>query len=740
MGKIYQLISSVQLGGAEIVAFHLAERCGNGECEDTSMTVVELYPTQNSYARDKKKELLSKNIHIATLCNGSKRMSLLLAPFALLRFIRKEQPAVIHSHSDLPDLVLSLAKRLSGLLRKPFPKIVRTIHNTQLWRTHHLLGRITESAFRDDSIVAVSTAAMAAYEGLRRKNGLPVSRFRRVIFNGCALPGQSAHPFLIDKEKTHIAFCGRFEEYKGVGTLVRAIPEIMRSFPRRFRFHLIGGGSCKTQLEQLAREFEDVFLYDPVPNISSMFHAFDYLLMPSLFEGLALTSIEASFAGLPVIASHAPGLDETLPETWPLKFHLDKPEELYAIFAKISHGMYNTDDLRKIAYGFVHERFSIDKMIQLYHRVYSNWMGKKNILFLLHLPPPVHGSSIVGEQIKGSKLVNDAFNARYMNLILSGKVRESGKVSLVKILRFAMVWLRLLGKLLRCKPDICYYALTTTGFGFYKDVLLVGLLRLFRVKVIYHIHNKGIKLARKKKINHHLYRFVFKKAQVILLSKQLYYDVEAYVPQERVFYCPNGIQDCQLESGIGEIAGNKPFHILFFSNLIEEKGVFVLVEACAILRGKGYAFHCEYVGGEGDVSARQFNAFVQEKGLAGHVEYAGKQYGRQKEAFFARADVFVLPSRYDCFPLVILEAMQHGLPVITAHEGGMPDMVEEGMTGFLLSRYDDAEALAGRLELLMLDPHLRKRMGENGRRKYEEKFTLPVFEQRVLEIIKEVVN
>lgn len=365
---------------------------------------------------------------------------------------------------------------------------------------------------------------------------------------------------------------------------------------------------------------------------------------------------------------------------------------------------------------------------------------RKNILFMLHLPPPVHGSSIVGELVKESSIINSEFRGRYINLILSRKVNESGKTNPKKIFRFVMIWLHLFAKLVHRKPDLCYYALTTTGAGFYKDVPLIALLRLFRIKIIYHIHNKGIVKARKKKLNHVLYRFVFKNAYVILLSRYLYYDIEEYVPEDHIYYCPNGIKDYQPTAALVTLPENRPFNILFFSNLIEEKGVFVLVEACSILRDKGYSFQCDFVGGEADVSEKQFNAFVQKKGLTEQVKYLGKRYGRLKEMSFEQADVFALPSRYDCFPLVILEAMQHSLPVVTAYEGGMPDMVEEGSTGFLISRYDDAEALAGRLELLLSDTALRKQMGVNGRIKYEKDFTLPIFERRLLSILQEVIQ
>ena len=367
--------------------------------------------------------------------------------------------------------------------------------------------------------------------------------------------------------------------------------------------------------------------------------------------------------------------------------------------------------------------------------------SRKNILFLLHLPPPVHGSSLVGELVKESNVINDSYEGRYINLILSRHVHESGKTNIKKLIRFTVIWFHLLGKLIHRKPNLCYYALTTTGSGFRKDVLLVLLLRLFNVKIVYHIHNKGVVTAKKKKINDLLYRFIFfEKSYVIILSQNLYYDIESYVPKNRVYNCPNGIKDFQPKTSSLTLSVKNSFRILFFSNLIKEKGVFVLVEACSILIKKGYIFQCDFVGGEGDVSAKQLTEFIEKKGLTKHVKYLGKRYGELKDIAFEQADVFVLPSRYDCFPLVVLEAMQHGLPVITAKEGGMPDMVDDGKTGFLISPYNDATALAEKIEYLIINPTQRKEMGINGRNKYEHYFTLSIFEQRLHNIMTELIN
>lgn len=372
MSKIFQLITSVQLGGAEVIAFNLAEHCGKGLINNPEISVIELYPTNNSYSAAKKKELASKNIRVITLYGGSKRMSLLFAPFSLVRLIKKEKPSVIHSHTDLPDFVLSIAIRFSRFFHIPLPEIFRTIHNTQLWRSHHHLGKMTESVYGNETVVAVSTYAMNAYEQLRKKYNFPVSSTRSTIYNGCVVPEQHPHPFKIDKNKINVAFCGRFEDYKGMETLIPAIPEISRLYPDQFLFHLIGDGTYKPQLRQLSQKRNDVVLYNPIPNISTMFHAFDYLWMPSHFEGLTLISIESSFSGVPVIASFAPGLDETLPENWVLKFHLDNEEELYTIFGNIKNGIYNRMELRKMSYDFVSRRFSLNEMIQSYNNLYTH--------------------------------------------------------------------------------------------------------------------------------------------------------------------------------------------------------------------------------------------------------------------------------------------------------------------------------------------------------------------------------
>jgi glycosyltransferase involved in cell wall biosynthesis len=365
----------------------------------------------------------------------------------------------------------------------------------------------------------------------------------------------------------------------------------------------------------------------------------------------------------------------------------------------------------------------------------------KTILFLLHIPPPVHGASIIGQSIKDSLIINQSFDCRYINIILSHTIKDTGKTELLKMIRFVRVWFNLLKELIKKKPDVCYLALTATGVSFYKDVFLIGLIRFFHVKIVYHLHNKGVKKFQTKKINELLYRYVFKDADVILLSKLLFEDIETFVPIERVHICPNGVLDYFSTYKPHLVDNTKPIRIIFLSNLIKTKGVFVLLEALTILKQRRIIFECFFIGQVVDLPLSKFSTKVEQLGLKKHVTYLGKKFGVEKQEILRNAEIFVLPTYYsnECFPLVILEAMSAGLPVISTFEGGIPDIVEESVTGYLVQQRDP-KMLAEKLDILIHNSELRQQMGEAGRKKFERQFTLYKFEHKLKGILQQITN
>ena len=262
------------------------------------------------------------------------------------------------------------------------------------------------------------------------------------------------------------------------------------------------------------------------------------------------------------------------------------------------------------------------------------------------------------------------------------------------------------------------------------------ILKIFRIKHIYHLHNKGVKDASTNKLNNVLYHFVFKNTDVILLSEYLYPDVQQYVLKNRILICPNGIPSKILPPKNKSQKKDGIVKILFLSNLIESKGVFVLLEAMGILKHKDVLFEGLFVGGEGDISEIQFQQRVNQLNIQEQVHYLGKKYGTDKEKIFNEADIFAFPTYYskETFGIVNLEAMQHELPIVSTPEGGIPDIVHNGINGFLVPPKDSVQ-LAEKLEKLILNRDLRIKMGKAGKKIYEENYTANIFEKRLLQVL-----
>lgn len=361
---------------------------------------------------------------------------------------------------------------------------------------------------------------------------------------------------------------------------------------------------------------------------------------------------------------------------------------------------------------------------------------KHNILFILHLPPPVHGAAMMGKYIHESKLINETFQCHYINLALAKNLQDIGKGGLRKLVDYLKLLQRIRKAVKSIKPDLVYVTPNACGGAFYKDFVVVQMIKNMGCKVVVHYHNKGASTRQDKPLDNFLYRRFFKGLKVILLAEALYPDIQKYVRRENVLICPNGIPETLTEEPLGE-RHNKVPHLLFLSNLIISKGVLVLLDALKILKDKGYSFVCDFVGGEtAELSATGFDQEVQKRGLKDIAFYRGKKFGEEKTECFQQTDIFIFPTFYpnEAFPLVNLEAMEYKLPIVTTNEGGITDVVKDGMNG-LISEKRNPESLASCIAQLLDNEALRRQMGEAGYRMYKERFTLQRFEERMCEVL-----
>jgi glycosyltransferase involved in cell wall biosynthesis len=214
--------------------------------------------------------------------------------------------------------------------------------------------------------------------------------------------------------------------------------------------------------------------------------------------------------------------------------------------------------------------------------------------------------------------------------------------------------------------------------------------------------------------------------------------------RERFRECADRIHRIYNGLNLGEFGhanfSSDPPLIVAIGRLIAKKGFANLIRACALLVEHGRPFRCK-IFGEGPLES-QLRRQIEELGLRELVQLPGPKPQHELRGCLAGASVFVMPSVPDAdggmdnLPTVIMEAMATGLPVVSTRIGGIPEMVVENETGFLVQP-DDAMALAGVIEKVTNDRSLGYKLGQAG---YERAQTLFSIEKNARELYSLLSN
>lgn len=182
---------------------------------------------------------------------------------------------------------------------------------------------------------------------------------------------------------------------------------------------------------------------------------------------------------------------------------------------------------------------------------------------------------------------------------------------------------------------------------------------------------------------------------------------------------PNVTGGLVVEPAPGDVpGGDEPGYLLFVGRLRIRKGVEVLLEALRGIRAARPA--TLRIAGNGEHRQR-LERLAGELGLGTAVTFLGNRDAGQVRRLLAGAAALVVPSIYEGMPLVVLEAMAAGVPVVASAVSGIPEVVVDGETGWLVPP-EDPRALGRALEDVLARPGEARRRGEAGRRRVEERY------------------
>lgn len=214
-------------------------------------------------------------------------------------------------------------------------------------------------------------------------------------------------------------------------------------------------------------------------------------------------------------------------------------------------------------------------------------------------------------------------------------------------------------------------------------------------------------------------RFAALRADVIVVpSTYSKYQVIKYygVSSKKIEVIPHGVNVEEFDS-FKQISrhkqGKEDIRICFVGRITKRKGLIYLIRAVEMLRKRNYQVSLEIVG-DGP-QRKTLEEYVRKKGLS-YIRFLGNLSHKEKLERLSMCDIFCMPSLHEAFGIAILEAMAARKPVVASNVGGIPEVVLDGVTGFLVPPCDII-SIAEAIEKLVIDEELRLKMGMNAYRR-----------------------
>ncbi|MBC7919454.1 MAG: glycosyltransferase family 4 protein [Ferruginibacter sp.] len=370
--------------------------------------------------------------------------------------------------------------------------------------------------------------------------------------------------------------------------------------------------------------------------------------------------------------------------------------------------------------------------------------GRQKILVIGQTPPPYGGQAIMIENLLRANFQQVQFF--HVRMAFSTDMDEIGKFKLAKVLILFKTIGQIIYHRFRHHIRVVYYPPAGPDrVPMYRDILVLGCTRWLFRKTVFHFHAGGISELYpgvSAPLRYFYRRAYFHPDASIRISEYNPEDGKAF-GSKRNYVVPNGVEDYWPRFQ-HRARGNpdRRANLLYVGVVRESKGILVLLESCRLLKEKDRAFTLTVVGKFESPDFEQLvRRRVAEYGLQACVSFAGVHTGEQKFNHYFNADIFCFPSYFESetFGLVLLEAMQFHLPTVATRWRGIPSVVEDGKSGFLVP-VQDARAMADQLALLIDDPARRREMGRYGRELYCKRFTLTAFNTSMETVFSDLTN
>jgi glycosyltransferase involved in cell wall biosynthesis len=363
---------------------------------------------------------------------------------------------------------------------------------------------------------------------------------------------------------------------------------------------------------------------------------------------------------------------------------------------------------------------------------------KHKIIILGKLPPPYYGPAVATEILLGSKL-KEEFDLLHIDTRLNSSLKTMGKVQLKKMLLTVTVYLNYIKALHKGNVKLVLVPIAQKTSALAKDSFFIILAKMHNKKVLLHLRGSSLLIWYQNSnfIVRFFFKWLFSKCDGgIVLGQKLRYIFGPFFKGNKIFVIPNGANF----SFPPKSSTDSKIQILYFGNLISSKGFVDILKAIILLNPVEIdEVKLNVVGSWiGNDYEKSCKSIIEQHHLP--VNIYSPMSGNEKFQMFSNADLFVFtPRQPEGHPWAIVEAMAAGLPIISTDQGAITESVLDGKNGFIVES-ENPEQIADRIKRLIRNPDLRKNMGYESRRLYEENFTEEKMIERLTWAFNSVLN
>lgn len=356
---------------------------------------------------------------------------------------------------------------------------------------------------------------------------------------------------------------------------------------------------------------------------------------------------------------------------------------------------------------------------------------KKKVLFIGPFPNPISGVSLANEV--AFKILFQCKNFEVSKIDTSYSVfqEDIGAFSVKKFLFFFSLNFKFY-KIL--KNDVIYFTPGQTFFGILKYAIYILIGSLFKKELIIHVHGNhlgkeysSLKGFKKKTF----YYLISKCNKGIVLSESLKSNLIPFLPQDKIFILYNFAEDYLFEKD--EVVDKSSLKITYLSNLMEEKGILFLLDSLYMLEKQNISYKAKIAG---NIDESLKSKIHNKLNKLNNTTYLGVVKGNAKKELLKWSNTFILPTFYrmEGQPISIIEAMATNNVIISTDHGGIPDIIENGINGFLIEP-KNASAIFEKLEYLNDNLNELEVFAQRNKNYFKTNFTIDKFGRELKNII-----